>query len=48
MDEKQNSEEINKLLEEGSNIWQEILKESTTKKDTEEANIFIFGDKDTG
>ena len=48
MDEKKNSEEINKLLEEGSNIWQEILKESTTKKDTEEANIFIFGDKDTG
>jgi len=48
MDENQKSDEMNKLLKEGSDIWQEILKESTTKKDNEEANIFIFGDKDTG
>ena len=33
---------------EGSNIWNEILSESITKKDNEETNIFIFGDKDSG
>ena len=33
---------------EGSNIWNEILSESITKKDNEEANVFIFGDKSTG
>ena len=33
---------------EGSDIWKEILSESTTKKDYEEANIFVFGDKSTG
>ena len=48
MDEKDNSEEMQKLLEQGANIWQEILKESTSKKEAEEANIFIFGDKATG
>ena len=48
MDDKDNSEEMKKLLEQGGMIWQEILKESTTKKEAEEANIFIFGDKDTG
>lgn len=31
-----------------SNIWQDILRESMTKKDLEESNIFIFGDKFTG
>jgi hypothetical protein len=31
-----------------SNIWQEILIDSMTKKDLEESNIFIFGDKFTG
>ena len=36
------------LIKEGFNIWQEILEESTTKKDNEEANIFVFGDKFTG
>jgi len=34
--------------QEGSNIWQEILSESITKKDNEEANVFVFGDKSTG
>ena len=48
MDEKDNSEEMQKLLEQGANIWQEILKESTSKKEAEEANIFIFGDTATG
>ena len=48
MDEKDNSEEMQKLLDQGAMIWQEILKESTTKKEAEEANIFIFGDKSTG
>lgn len=48
MDDKDNSEEMKKLLDQGGMIWQEILKESTTKKEAEEANIFIFGDKDTG
>jgi hypothetical protein len=31
-----------------SNIWTEILKESMSKKDLEESNIFIFGDKFSG
>ena len=31
-----------------SNIWSDILKESMLKKDLEESNIFIFGDKFTG
>ena len=44
----QNSEEYEKLLKQGSNIWEEILKESITKKEGEEANIFVFGDKNTG
>ena len=34
--------------QEGSNIWQEILSESVTKKDNEETNIFVFGDKSSG
>ena len=34
--------------QEGSNIWQEILSESITKKDNEETNIFVFGDKNSG
>ena len=48
MKENQNQDEKNKLLEQGKNIWQEIINESTTKKEIEEANIFVFGDKDTG
>ena len=43
-----NSQNKSDLVKEGFNIWQEILNESTTKKDTEEANVFIFGDKSTG
>lgn len=43
-----NSEEYEKLLKQGSSIWEEILKESITKKEGEEANIFVFGDKNTG
>lgn len=31
-----------------TNIWQDILKESMTKKDLEESNVFIFGDKYSG
>jgi len=31
-----------------SNIWQEILREAMTKKDLEESNVFIFGDKFSG
>ncbi len=30
------------------NIWQDILKESLSKKDLEESNVFIFGDKFSG
>jgi len=30
------------------NIWQEILKESMIKKDLDESNLFIFGDKFSG
>ena len=33
---------------EGFNIWQEILSESVIKKDNEEVNVFVFGDKSTG
>ena len=43
-----NSQNKSDLVKEGFNIWQEILNESTTKKDTEEANVFICGDKSTG
>ena len=42
------SEKKADLGAEGSDIWKEILSESTTKKDYEEANIFVFGDKSTG
>ena len=31
-----------------NNIWNEILRESMTKKDLEESNVFIFGDKFSG
>ncbi len=31
-----------------SNIWNDILRESMTKKDLEESNVFIFGDKFSG
>ena len=48
IDDKNNSEEKNQLIKQGAAIWQEIINESITKKDNEEANIFIFGDKDTG
>ena len=48
MADKNNSEEMSHLLEQGSNIWKDILSESTTKKENEDANIFIFGDKATG
>jgi hypothetical protein len=30
------------------NIWQEILNSAMTKKDLEESNVFIFGDKFAG
>ena len=30
------------------NLWNDILKESSTKKDLEQSHIFIFGDKNTG
>lgn len=42
------SEKKADLGAEGSDIWKEILSESVTKKDNEEANIFVFGDKSTG
>ncbi len=35
-------------LNQNMNIWQEILKESMTKKDLDESNVFIFGDKFSG
>lgn len=31
-----------------TNLWQEILREAMTKKELEDANIFIFGDQFTG
>ena len=30
------------------NLWQEILRAAMTKKDLEDANIFIMGDQLTG
>ena len=30
------------------NIWQDILKESMTKNEIEDSNVFFFGDKFTG
>lgn len=48
MEKKNKKEDNNNLMEQGSNIWMEILNESTSKKETEEANIFVFGDKATG
>ena len=30
------------------NMWQEMLREANTKKEIEESNIFIFGDKFSG
>lgn len=35
-------------LNQNFNIWQEILKESMSKKDLDESNVFIFGDKFSG
>lgn len=36
-------------VEEGkSNMWQEILREAMTKKDIDDSNIFVFGDKSCG
>jgi hypothetical protein len=43
-----NSQANSELIKEGFDIWQEILSESIIKKDSEEPNIFIFGDKSTG
>ena len=30
------------------NIWQDILNEAMSKKDLEESNVFVFGDKFVG
>ena len=48
MADNNNSENNSDLGIKGSNIWQEILSESVNKKETEESNIFIFGDKQSG
>ena len=37
------AEEINQ-----TNIWQDILRDSMSKKDLEDSHIFIFGDKFVG
>lgn len=31
-----------------TNLWQEILREAMTKKEIDDANIFVFGDKMSG
>ena len=38
----------NKPSDSQSNLWNDILKESMTKKDLEQSHIFIFGDKNSG
>lgn len=47
-DNKNKSSEDSKNHKAARNLWQEILSESMTKKENEEANIFVFGDKETG
>lgn len=34
--------------EEKKNLWQEILKDAMSKKEIEDTNIFVFGDKQSG
>ena len=48
MSDNNNTDKNADLGIKGSNIWQEILSESITRKETEEANIFVFGDKSSG
>ena len=48
MTDNNNAEKTLELGINGSNIWQEILSESIIRKETEEANIFVFGDKSSG
>jgi predicted AAA+ superfamily ATPase len=31
-----------------TNIWQDILQEAMSKKDLDESNVFIFGDRNVG
>ena len=31
-----------------TNMWQDILREAMPKKDIENTNVFVFGDKMTG
>ena len=31
-----------------TNMWQEILREAMPKKQIENTNVFVFGDKSTG
>lgn len=44
--------EVSKNKSEGtgtqSNIWNDILRDAMAKKDLEESNVFIFGDKFVG
>jgi hypothetical protein len=40
-------EESKQPLKQG-NLWNDILKESMTKKDLEQSHVFIFGDKLSG
>jgi hypothetical protein len=40
--------EKDKISDNKSNIWNEILTSAYSKKDLEESNVFIFGDKFTG
>ena len=30
------------------NLWNEIIKSTTSKKDLEQSHVFIFGDKNVG
>lgn len=40
--------DVGKGKEPQTNMWQEILREAMTKKDLEDANIFVFGDQLSG
>ena len=45
---KDSKADIGKEKEPQTNMWKDILREAMSKKELEDANIFIFGDQLTG
>jgi hypothetical protein len=48
MSNKTKQTEATKQQPKQGNLWNDILKESMTKKDLEQSHVFIFGDKLSG